>query len=443
MVSVELGRHVTEYYDQHESLAEEPSEGRKPAIIALNGRRWLLGMTWQTYEAQLGAVELVAEAESLHADWVAQRLGDQVVQTGYCAAITDGWPRGLYSMAALLADSYKVPWAGAFDLGDGRWWYIAVRDNFTIMPDGDVVGSQEDIFRARQEHASIEDFNHVDGVRADLEKLIRNSQGRRTPIESVTSSRFSARQIIAAVLALIVVAAGIGGFIYWKHVESQRLYAERIAKQRADLQRAHLAQQPQSPDLATLLRRQPDPKVWLTACQQAIYSVPPWDKGWQLAGHTCTGTQLSVIWRRRLSATIAYRPDGALDPDANGITETIPLPLDGAQGTVMALPVADARTRLILWGQLHDIVVKIDGNPEAQAKAQQSALAKLPGQAPPPIIKQYVVSFVAPVAPFELDFTGLTGLRLTELRHVPANKDPNSQELRDAAWQFTGVLYGR
>lgn len=432
-----------EYHNQHEGYSEESGESRKPAIISLNGRRWLLGMTWQTYEAQLDGDELLTEAESLNADWVAQRSGDEVVQTGYCEAVTDGWPKNLFSMAALLADSYKVPWAGAFDLGDGRWWYIAVRDNFTIMPDGDVVGTQEDIYRARQEHASIEDFNHVDGEREDLEKLIRNSKGRRTPIESVTSSRFSAKQTIAAVVALLVVVAGIGGFFYWKHVESARLYQERIAQQRAALQKAHLPQQPQSPDLATLLRTQPDPKAWLAACQQAIYSVPPWEKGWQLAGHTCTGGQLSIVWRRRLSATIAYRPDGALDPDGNGITGTIPLQLDGAQGTVMALPILDARDRMVLWGQLHDIVVKIDGNPEAQAKAQQGALAKLPGQAPPPVIKQYAISFVAPVAPFELDFTGLIGLRLTELKHVPANKDPNSQQLREAAWQFTGVLYGR
>lgn len=435
---------MTDYYDHPDSLSEGTSDkSRESAIITLNGRRWLLGMTWQTYEALLDHQELLDEAESLKADWVAQRSGDEVVQTGYCEAVTDGWPNKLYSMAALLADSYKVPWAGAFDLGDGRWWYIAVRDNYTIMPDGDVVGSQEDIFRARQEHASIEDFNHVDGVRGDLEKLIRESQGRRTPIESVSASRFTAKQTIAAAVALLVVVAAIGGYLYWKHHETARLNAERIAMQRANLLKAHLAQQPQSPDLATVLRARPDPLVWLAACQHAIYSVPPWNMGWQLAGHDCMEGQLKILWRRRLSATIAYRPQGALSPDGNGVTGMIPLPLAGAQGTTMALPIADARERLILWGQLHDIVIKIDGDPNAQAKAQQSALSKLPGQAPPPIIKQYSISFVAPVAPFALDFTGLVGLRLTELKHVPANADPNSQQVRDAAWQFTGVLYGR
>ncbi|MFA6231065.1 MAG: type 4b pilus protein PilO2 [Rhodanobacter sp.] len=437
---------MTEYFNQPEGLSGEPSsdKSRKPAILALNGRRWLLGMTWQTYEAQLDRQELLEEAASLQADWVAQRSGDEVVQTGYCEAVTQGWPKKLYSLSALLADSYKVPWAGAFDLGDGSWWYIAVRDNYTIMPDGDVVGSREDIFRARQEHASIEDFNHVDGTRADLEKLIRNSQGRRTPIESVTSSRFHAKQILAAIIALLVVVAGIGGYFYWQHQETARQNAERIAQQRAALQRAHLAQQPQSPDLATLLRTRPDPSVWLAACQRAIYGVPPWEKGWQLAGQQCTAEgQVKITWRRRLSATIAYRPSGALDPDGNGVKGSFPLVFDREEGTVMALPIEDARERLILWGQLHDIVINIHGDPNAQAKVQQNALSKLPGQKPPPIIKQYSIDFVAPVAPFDLDFTGLTGFRLTELKHIPANPDPDAKQVMDAAWQFTGVLYGR
>lgn len=435
---------MSEFYEERgDGMSDGSPASRKPAIITLSGRRWLLGMTWQTYEAQLDGEELLAEAESLKADWVAQRSGDEVVQTGYCEAVTEGWPKNIFSLAALLADSYKVPWAGAFDLGDGRWWYIAVRDNYTIMPDGDVVGSQDDIYRARQEHASIEDFNHVDGTRANLEQLIRESKGRRTAIESVSSSRFSASQSIAAVVALLVVAVGAGGFFYWKHVQSQRLYAERIAEQRANLLKAQLAQQPKSPDLATLLRAQPDPGTWLAACQRAIYSASPWSKGWQLAGQTCTGGQLKIIWRRRLSATIAYRPPGALDPAGNADTETLSLPLNGVEGTAMALPILDARERLILWGQVHDIVVKIDGNPEAQVKAGQGMLAKLPGQTSAPIVKQYLISFVVPVAPFDLDFTGLTGLRLTELKHVPAASDPNPDQVRKAPWQFTGVLYGR
>lgn len=61
-----------------------------------------------------------------------------------------GLAEQIYSLAALLADSHKVPWAGAFDLGDGLWWYIAVRDNYGLMPDGDVVGTFEDIQQARQ-----------------------------------------------------------------------------------------------------------------------------------------------------------------------------------------------------------------------------------------------------------------------------------------------------
>lgn len=437
---------MTDHYDLYPEQAEPAdSERRRPAIITLNGRRWLLGMAWSTYDAVLSREELVEEAESLKADWIAQRVGDEVVQTGYCEAVTSGWPRKIYSLSALLADSYKVPWAGAFDLGDGRWWYIAVRDNYTIMDDGDIEGSYADIVRARQEHASIEDFRHVDGTRADLEKLISDSQGRRTAIESLSSSRFSRTQLIAAALVVLAIGIVVGGLLYWKHVEAVRAVSARIAKQKAELARLHQPQQPQSEDLSTVLRSQADPMLWLAACQRVIDRVEPWNKGWQLAGQICSDQQLRVSWRRRLSATIAYRPEGTLDVDGNGVTSMYALPLSGVQGTAMALPLADARERVILWGQEHNIVVSITGNNEAEAKvqAQQGAMSQLPGQKPPEQIKKVTIVFVVPTAPFALDLTELTGFRLTELKHVPSNSDPDPKQVAEATWQFTGVLYGR
>jgi len=444
---------VSDYFDDNKDSPAEASTdnvvGGKAEIVNLAGRRWLVGMTWHTYEEVLPRSALAEEADIQQADWIARRAGNEVVQVGYCEAPTAAWPNKLFSLAALLADSHKVPWAGAFDLGDGRWWYIAVRDNYTIMPDGDVVGSYEDILRARQEHASIEDFNHVDGDRSNLEDLIQRSRGRRTAIEAVRGSQWSPLQkhaIAMGTCALLI--AGVG-YAYWRHVQTQRADEQRIANARKQIQSAIGTQPLAAPNLEADLRNAPDPVVWLDACQAAINSRPPWERGWQLTAKRCQGGQLTVRWIRRGIATIAYMPAGVMDKDGNGDTETIALRFAVPQGTIAALPITEARNRMILWGQLHDIKINFEGNPDAPAAQNTDALSKLPGQAPPPPpVKQYSIDFTVPAAPFALDFTGLVGLRINDVELMTgqsgvANPDPTPQQVVAGSWHIAGVLYGR
>ncbi len=151
--------------DEHEALAEAPSPSRaiRSEIVTISGKKWLLGMRWRSYESAPDRTDIESDAEVMNADWIARRVGEEAIQVGYCSAFTKGWPRGVYSLAALLADSHKVPWAGEFDLGNGLHWYISVRDNYQMMPDGDIVGTLEDVETVRAEHASLEDFNHVRG----------------------------------------------------------------------------------------------------------------------------------------------------------------------------------------------------------------------------------------------------------------------------------------
>jgi hypothetical protein len=425
---------MSEYVDD-EGFLTEPStrETSGPAVVSLGGRTWLLGMRWHSYETVLERQELLEEAESLHADWVARRSGDEVVQVGYCEAATKAWPSNIFSLAALLADSHKVPWAGAFDLGSGLWWYIAVRDNYGMMPDGDVVGSYEDIVLARQEHASIEDFNHVDGTREDLEKLIARSGGRRTKIESLTGSRFSITQILITGLVAFVACAGTGAYLYLKHNRENADNATKIAHARAQLRSQAV------PDLVKMLQASPDPQVWLDACRASVVYVPLWQRGWHLKGLHCEGPSLIVNWERRNSATIAYAPPGVASEDGNSKTETLPLPLPaGLQGTVAALPLAEARDRMIEWGQLHNIVITFTRS--NTPVPPPSTIAKLAGQTPPAPIQSLAVSFGVPAAPFALNFDGLLGLRLNALEPTAA---ANGAAVTGSSWQLTGVLYGR
>jgi len=429
---------MSDYADNEGFLIEhaQSNESNKPVVVTLGGRKWLMGMRWHSYETVLDRNELLEEAESLNAEWIAKRTGDEVVQVGYCASATQVWPSNIFSLAALLADSHKVPWAGAFDLGNGLWWYIAVRDNYGMMPDGDVVGSYEDIVLARQEHASIEDFNHVDGTREDLEKLIAKSSGRRTKIESLSGSRFTVNQMLTAAVVVVITLSGMGIYAFVQH---SRAHADIDNATKVANAKALLSSQ-NAPDLIKTLQATPDPNVWLYVCNAIATNVPLWERGWHLKGMQCLAQQLVVNWERRNSATIAYAPPGAASEDGDTITQTIPLPLPmGIQGTVAALPLAQARNRMIEWGQIHDIVITFTVS-NSQPPAPPSTLAKISGQKAPVPIQSMTVNFDVLAAPFALNFDGLVGLRLKLLEPISS---ASGNEITGNSWHFSGVLYGR
>lgn len=415
----------------------KPPIGRSE-IVSIAKRRWLVGMRWRSYESVPKLADVAEEADAMRADWIARRSGTEAIQVGFCPALHERWPSGVFSLAALLADSHKVPWAGAFDLGNGLWWYIAVRDNYGMMPDGDVVGTYEEIQWARQEHASLEDFNHVDGTPVDLEQLISHATSvktRRTPIESLTAPRLSSQTKVTMAGVVLGAVLAMGGYTYYRHVQEE---TQQIFRQQQMRARALKAQIDSMPNVGKVLRAQPNPAVWLDACREAVYGQPLWLRGWQLMNEHCTATQLVVNWARGPEATIAYMPPGVVSVDGNSISQSIALPLPvGVQGTDDAISLQAARTRMILWGQEHNILITFSGG---AAPPAPSTIDRALGSAPPPPVASLNVSFSVPAAPFALDFSEIRGLRLTEL--VQGDATAKTAD-RAGDWKLSGVLYGR
>ncbi|WP_429322510.1 type 4b pilus protein PilO2 [Paraburkholderia sp. GAS448] len=409
--------------------------------MTIGRRKWAIGMRWRSYEVLPERVEIVEEAATMQTDWIARRMGDEAIQVGFCPALSKGWPGKVYSLAALLADSHKVPWAGAFDLGDGLWWYIAVRDNYGMMPDGDVVGSYDDIQRARGEHASLEDFNHVNGTREELEGLIARATAKRTPLESLTASRYSARVVLGGVGVVVCLAGAFFGYQYYADLQEQKRQA-LVRAQIADNERK--AAQAAAPDAGKILRSLPDPTAWLDACRQSVDSEPPWRNGWQLVSFHCSGPQLMVGWKRGQGATIAYAPPGAaVSEDGNSAAQSVPLRLPaGAHGTDNARALRAARDALVLWAQEHQIAVTISPMPAAAPKQTGTAAmaATALGTNPPAPVPSIQFSFSVPAAPFALDLSNVPGLRLNEM-----DLDDVTGKAGDTstAWKISGVVYGR
>jgi hypothetical protein len=420
--------------------AEAPSPSRtvRSEIVSISGKKWLLGMRWRSYESAPDRADIESDAEVMDADWIARRVGEEAIQVGYCSAFGSGWPRGIYSLAALLADSHKVPWAGAFDLGNGLYWYISVRDNYQMMPDGDVVGTLEDIQTVRTEHASLEDFNHVEGTLEQLEELIDRAKAKKTALESLTSSRVSPPMMIAVACALAVLVGGYFGYSHYQNVQEQK----RQALMRQEIMKNALAaQQAAAPDLQRILRSKPDSDVWLAACRSAVYRQPLWVNGWQLKGFNCSADSLTTTWKRGPEATIAYTPPGAVasaDGDSATVRTPLPFPAD-VHGSDDAASLREAETHLILWAQQHAIRINLSATavsppPKTNMSKGEAAL----GLQPPTPIPQATVSFSVPAAPFALSFAEVPGFRFTEVSLDDVTGADSSK-----LWKISGVVYGR
>jgi hypothetical protein len=425
-------------YNGPASANDHPLAGRAE-IVTSDSRKWLVGMRWRSYEVLPDRAQLAEEAESMHTDWIARRVGDEAIQVGFCAAVNKGWPKKTFSLAALLADSHKVPWAGAFPIGNGLWWYIAVRDNYGMMPDGDIVGTREDILRARQEHAALEDFNHYDGTFEQLEELVKLAQAKRTPLESLTASRFSPKLVLGGLGAVALVGVALAVYHYYELGQEQARQA--LVRQQIQ-ENARKAQQAAVPDVGKILRSLPDPAVWLAACGLAIHSQVLWSNGWQLISQQCLESQLQVTWKRGPGATIAYAPPGAVSDDGNQKVQTIPLPLPaGVAGVDDSVPLREAHDRLTLWAQQHDIAVSMAVvAPPAPKQDDPAAMAAAAlGSNTPAPVPQIQISFSVPAAPFALDFSEVPGLRLIAvgLDDVTAKTSDTSHE-----WKISGVVYG-
>jgi len=435
----------TTFEDGYDEVEAQPHDAavKRPVgrseIVSIAKRRWLVGMRWRSYEAVPHAADLAEEADAMKANWIARRHGTEAIQVGFCPGLHDRWPSGLFSLAALLADSHKVPWAGAFDLGNGLFWYIAVRDNYGMMPDGDVVGTYEEVQWARQEHASLEDFNHVNGTPAQLEQLIDRAlqlKTKRTPVESLTAPRLSSQTKLAIAGVTLGALAILGAYAYYMHDQAQ---IEQMTRQRQARARALQTQIDSLPNVGKLLRAQPDAAVWLNACREAVYSQPLWRHGWQLVGQHCTATQFLASWARGPEATIGYAPPScviSIDGDTCMQAFALPLPA-GAQGSDDAAPIQEARARMMFWGQRHNILITLSGG---NAPKAPSGMNFGIGSTPPPPVASLNVSFSVPAAPFALEFGGIPGFRLTDLTLGNATAKVAD---REGDWKISGVIYGR
>lgn len=299
------------------------------AIIRLPGdrREYLAGMLWQTHEKKPSQAEL-RETAATEGKWVVVRRGMATIQSGYCHPVAQRSPKGLVSLAAMIADNKPEPWLGVFDLGDGRYWCIAVRENNSILLKGDFVGTYDEVEAVREQVAAIGDWTYVSGTLEDIANLLTASARTRPALVRDAY----ANPMTGPAIKLGIVAAAIGGglWVWHRHEAHERLLrALALARQRAVL--AALASQ-----RSTVLlpwAKLPKPSVFLAACGRVIDPLPVSQDGWALSKMTCVirGEQVTALtlWSAGAGSTPAHMPAGTLSYngqtiDGSPMTTSVP-----------------------------------------------------------------------------------------------------------------------
>ena len=419
-------------------------------ILQLGKTRWYLGMQWNAFDTAPNFSEIKTEAQHYGANLYALRISELAVQAGF-AYDGDGAlakkSNKTYSLAARLASAVAEPWFGMFHLGDGIYWYIAVRDGYSILPDGDIIGTAQEIDEVRSAHAGFKDWTSVEGDLSSLNELLGNiaqreasgviAKSKLVPVNAIGVGRVLPWKGIT----LGLFCAGlVGGGFYWHALQKEeqaRIHAAQV--QAAQLQK--MADQALAPLNA------PMPNTWLTACKDTVYALPLTKLGWKLVGIDCQNNEALAQWKLAPGATVKNRPEGALSNDGANISQTLPLSfgvgtMPGAgQNNSSTPPPGTLQSNLLALrfiaqstGMSLELTTPTDA-PANSLPGQISQVAQQVSNAASQVKQLQKQSFtlVSSTAPFAIDFSSVPGMRMSHL---------SSSLVDSAGYKIEGMVYG-
>ena len=399
-----------------------------PNVIEIGGKPYYLGMQWYSYEDRPGTAEIQEKADQIGSQAYVLRVGENTLQVGYSSTSIDDLPSGTMSLAALLADGTPQPWLGSFEVAPNLWWYVAVRDNNAIMPNGDVLGDADTVGEAQDLHSSYVDWHYHGGNLDELTRLVAEvkSKKARVLLQSVRTTPVQRRRqlLVAGAAAITLSAAGAGAWYFNAQQEQevllqQRARFEHLKRGKIDAAKAAFV----SPFYTT-----PEPAKVLNACRQAFAATPISDHGWIADRITCVLTGATVEWTRGEGASVRHMPKGVVTDDGEKGTQNLPFTLEhepqSADGLVA---LADVKMALLAWAQEGGFTFKATPLPPPQIPEGID-----PKELPPvlPALSFVIGSKVSPLDMVE-DFASYPGLRLTSL------------EESATGWIIKGVLYGK
>lgn len=302
-------------------------------LIQLPGdkRTFVAGMYWR-HEDRFPNRKSLLEGSRNRDYWVTtRRTRAGSIQSGFCEPLEDAGrtdkplKKTVYSLAGAVAEIMEDPWLGIFDLGDGLYWYIAVRDNHEILPDGDIIGDFDTVNRARQLHVAYGDWKSLpDDNIESLGEILKKT--RKPPRIKDLRRKIWVPMVFYGGTTALVVGSALGGMIYYHHYEERIIEEKRIAlMHRIAVTRAMDAKKAAAnvPWRTTAM-----PSRFISACLNRAFDVKFSEKGWVLQNIWCQsgvgGTwTASADWMRGIGSTALNHPEGQLAKNGNAVVNDL------------------------------------------------------------------------------------------------------------------------
>lgn len=419
------------------------------------------GLFWQPLSTSSAkeAKKLTREsADQLSYDLAVVLVGDQS-QAGICST-KDGAAPGLVSTAAFIhsrlnSEGNNEDCLIALPIGDGtgRWIYFARRDGY-ILADGDMIASEDEVRVALHSHFGSADWKQVVcpsfwGFPGAVERSFDSffpvvKKGKKTNYPKsayVTALRVNLKQEIrryapAVLVILVIMAAGEIG---------QKLYAAKIAKEKAERQAAEAAEMARLSSLpvAPPWMEEASPLFAASACEEALsrYSLAP--AAWLFADMKCfiknEAASFQTSWTRQpkssFAAIVSIVPNATLSNDGEVATAS-----GGVDGLVkktddQLLPQEVAVQSLFSKAQQIEVALSIQADSDVvQPMVQPAILGQPPIQPQSPSWKKVKFSYLSQIRPSKtISWLDLPGMRVTGVFATMEESSIN--------WRVEGVLY--
>lgn len=348
---------------------------------------------------------------------------------------------GACSAAAIVSKTISVEgdendFVCAAQIPDGRWLYVAQKDG-VLLPDGDLLGTEDEIRSRMLADCSAGDFALVYapehwGVRARGERdflsfipkkkdaLFWHKWWRLRPVHVGVGDY--AKTIFVLLLAIVVVGGSVTGWKYWQGVqEKKRIEAARAAAEAAQV--------------VTIIKpwgEMPVATVMVRACANEFEGLRLNIAGWRLTTLTCSlNDGLAAIWTApevggTHGAFVSHNPAAVASPDGTFATlaKAIAFPLPESPEELQP-------SQLVLAG-LSDRVSRFGTQFKAQSADAPAPDPAAPVAATPDAWKMYTWTIASEVAATSLvPHIDTAGLRVTKIMFG------NNQ------WSIEGVLYAK
>lgn len=434
------------------------------SVLPINGRKFVVGLRWQALKSSVHFMREARQYGKDHdMDIVVIREG-LVTQGGFVSK-KSGVTKEMYSAAAVLVDVLGQSWLAVFSLENGLYYLVAA-DKGAVIPDSDIVGSEEKIRSRMMELNAM--FEWTDdqiitpeawsfgGVEKQINLLLTpQNTKKKHKLKQLTFGLSKAEWLRYGTVAAATCVVSAGAWTYWQFASrAERAKAlQQQAQHLAELARLDAEQRRliESSALTRPWTLKPRPGQMLDLCESAIYSLPLTIGGWLFTQAQCSVDKLEAIYKRMTGTTnLTYLGEFALVFPSQAVATLIKDDTTASFSIGMNMPAggddmaqlhADIREMFVSHFQFVDHAVKVD-----QIASKALTPDFLPnGQAwpkdapaPTPIWNTYTFLFESSDKPSN----ALKGLPQDGIRVAMVEVTLNEGSA-SFSWKTVGELYGR